>query len=66
MIIQKYDTLGGNADAHADMLSDVPTDDTEAMPIFEECTEGYDDNEVSAPFSSFTFLSSLAHGRNLS
>jgi hypothetical protein len=32
MIIQKYGTLGGTALAHAALLSDVYTDDTDVMP----------------------------------
>jgi hypothetical protein len=60
MIIQKYGTPCGSASAHAALLSDVSTDD------LEECTNEYDDTEVSVPFSSVAFSSSLAPGRDLS
>jgi hypothetical protein len=66
MIIQTYGTHGGFASAHAAMLSDVSTDDLDAMPTLEECTDEYDDTEVSVPFSSLALSSSLAHGRDLS
>jgi hypothetical protein len=33
-------------------MSDVPTDDHEAMPTLEECTDEFDGTEVSAPFIS--------------
>jgi hypothetical protein len=66
MIIKKYGTLGGNAHAHAAMLSVVPTYDTEVMSTPEECTDEYDDTGVSLPFSSFTFSYSLAPYRDLS
>jgi hypothetical protein len=55
MIVQKYGTLGGFASAHAALLSDVPADDSNIMPTLEECTDEYDDTEVSAPFSSVAF-----------
>jgi hypothetical protein len=66
MIIKKYGTLGGNASAYAAVLSDVPTDGTEIMPTLEECTDEYDDTEVSVPFSSVVFSSSLSPNRDLS
>jgi hypothetical protein len=50
MIIQKYGTPGGTAPAHVALLSDVPTNDHEIMPTLEECTNEYDDSEVSVPF----------------
>jgi hypothetical protein len=33
MIVQKYGTPGGSAFAHAALLSDVPTDDVDVMPV---------------------------------
>jgi hypothetical protein len=66
MIIQKYGTHGASAFAHAAMLSDVSTDDLDVMPSPEECTDEYDDTEVSVPSSYVAFSSSLAHGRDLS
>jgi hypothetical protein len=66
MTIHKYGTPRGHALAHAALLSDVPTNDLEVMPTLEECTDEYDDNEVSVPFSSVAFSSSLALGRGLS
>jgi hypothetical protein len=65
MIIQKFGTPCGTA-PHAALLSDVPTADPNVMPTLEECTYEYYDSEVSVPFSSVAFSSSLAPGRNLS
>jgi hypothetical protein len=36
------------------------------VSTLEECTDGYDDTEVSVPFICVAFLSSLAPGRDLS
>jgi hypothetical protein len=66
MIIHRYGNPGGSALAHAALLSDVPTDDPDVMPTLEECTYESDDTEVSAPFSSVAFSSSLAPSRYLS
>jgi hypothetical protein len=66
MIIQKYGAPGGFHYAQAAQLSDVPADDSDSLPTLEECTDEYDDIEVSLPFSSVAFSSSLTHGRNLS
>jgi hypothetical protein len=66
MIIKKYGTHGGSASAHAAMLSDVTADDTDSLPTLEDCTYEYDDTEVSVPFSSVAFSSSLTPGRDLS
>ena len=66
MIIQKYGTLDDIAIAHAALLGDVSTYDTDVMPTLEECTDGYDDTEVSVPFTWVALSSSLAHGRDLS
>jgi hypothetical protein len=65
MIIHKIGTPGGTARAHAALLSDVPSDDTEVMRTMYECTDEYDDSEVSVPFTSVAFSFSLAPGRNL-
>jgi hypothetical protein len=65
MIIEKYGTPCGNAHAHAALLSDVPTNGSELMPTVEECTDEYDDTEVSVPFNSVAFSSSIAIGCNL-
>jgi hypothetical protein len=66
MIVQNYGTPCGCASAHAAVLSDVPADDANIMPTLEVCTYEYDDTEVSVPFSSVAFSSSLTPGRNLS
>jgi hypothetical protein len=44
------------------MLSDVPAEDTDSMPTLEDCTYAYDDTEVSVPFISVAFSSSLTPG----
>jgi hypothetical protein len=66
MIIEKYGTHGGSASAHATLLSDVTADDTDGLPTLEDCTDEYDDTEVSVPFSFLAFLSSLNPGRDIS
>jgi hypothetical protein len=66
MIIQKYGTRGGYASAHVAMLSDVLIDDLGALPTLEECTDEFDDIEVSVPFTFVAFSSSIALGRDLS
>jgi hypothetical protein len=66
MIIQKYDTRGGSASAHAALLSDVTADDTDGVPTLEYCRDEYDDTEASVPFSFVAFSSSLTPGRDLS
>jgi hypothetical protein len=66
MIIQKYGTPSGSASAHAALLSDVTADDTDGLPTLEDCTDEYDDTEVSAPLSFVAFSSSLTPGRDLS
>jgi hypothetical protein len=45
---------------------DDPADDTDSLPTLEDCVDDYDDDEVSVPFSSVAFSSSLAPCRNLS
>jgi hypothetical protein len=67
---QKYGAAGGTTSAHAALLSDVhvddaPADDTDSLPTLEDCADDYDDDEVSVPFISVAFSSSLAPGRNL-
>jgi hypothetical protein len=59
MIIQKYGARGGSHLAHAALLSDVPADDSDSLPTLEECTDKYDDTEVSVPFIYVAFYSSL-------
>jgi hypothetical protein len=66
MIIHKYGTLGGSASAHAALLIDVTTDDTDSLPTLEDCTAEYDDTEVSVPVRFVAFSSSLTPGRDLS
>jgi hypothetical protein len=66
MIIQNYGTHGGSIYAHASLLSDVTADDIDTLPTLEDCTDEYDDTEVSVPFSSVAFSSSLTPGRDLS
>jgi hypothetical protein len=48
------------------MFIDVSTDNPDDMPTLEECTNEYDDTEVSVPFRFVAFSSSLAPGRDLS
>jgi hypothetical protein len=50
---------------HVALLSDVTADDTDGLPTLEDYTDEYDDIEVSVPFSSVGFSSSLAPGRDL-
>jgi hypothetical protein len=66
MIIQKYGAPDGYAFAHGALLSEVTADDPAGLPTLEDCTEEYDDTEVSVPFSSIAFSSSLTPGRDLS
>jgi hypothetical protein len=66
MIIHQYDTPRGTAHTHVALLSDVCTDENDVMPTPEECSDEYDDIEVSFPFSSAASSSSLALGRNFS
>jgi hypothetical protein len=65
-IIHKYGTPAGSSFAHAALLSDVTADDTASLPTLEDCTDEYDDTEVSAPFSFVAFSFSLTPGRDLS
>jgi hypothetical protein len=51
MIIQKYGTHVVSASAHAGLLSDVTADDTDGLPTLEDCTDEYDDTEVSVPLA---------------
>jgi hypothetical protein len=62
----RYGTPCGSPSAHAALLSDVPADNSGSLPTLDECTDEYDDTEVSVPFSSVAFSSSLTRGRNLS
>jgi hypothetical protein len=55
MTVQKYGTLGGPVSAHTALLSDVPTDDADAMPTLEDCTDEYGDTEVIVPFNYVAF-----------
>jgi hypothetical protein len=64
MVVQKYGTPGGSASAHAALLSDVLIDETDSLPALEECTDKYDDTEVSVPFKSVAFSSSITHDRD--
>jgi hypothetical protein len=66
MILKKYSALGSFAYVHTALLSDVPTYDPDVLPILEECTDEYDDIEVSVPFTSIAFSSSIALGRGIS
>jgi hypothetical protein len=40
---------GGSASAHTAMLSDVPSDDADVLPTFEDCKDENYDTEVSVP-----------------
>jgi hypothetical protein len=66
MIIQKYGAPSGSAFAHAALLSGVTSDDPAGLPTLEDCTDEYDDTEVSVPFNSVAFSSSFTPGRDLS
>jgi hypothetical protein len=67
LIIQKYGTpAAGSASTHAALPSDVPIEDPDTLPTLEECTDEFDDIEVSVPFISVAFSSSIAPGRDLS
>jgi hypothetical protein len=66
MIVQKYGTSGGHACAHVALLSDVPADYASSLPTLEDCTDEYDDIEVSVYFNYVAFSSSLTRGRDLS
>jgi hypothetical protein len=65
MIVQKYGTPCGFGTTHAALLSDVTAaDETDGLPTLEDCTDEYDDTEVSVPFNSVAFASSLSPGRD--
>jgi hypothetical protein len=71
MTVQKYGAPGGTTSAHAALLSDVladdaPADDADSLPTLDGCADDCDDDEVSVPFNSMAFSSSLTPGRNLS
>jgi hypothetical protein len=66
MVVQKYGTFGVFAFAYAALMSDVPADDADSLPTLEDCKDEYDDTEVSVPFTSVAFSSSLTPGRDLS
>jgi hypothetical protein len=66
MTVHKYGTTCGSASAHAAILSDVPADETDSLYTLEDCTNEYDSTEVSVPFNSIAFLSSITHVRDLS
>jgi hypothetical protein len=66
MVVQKFGTHGGSASAHAAVLSDVPADDVDSLPTLEDCIDEYDNTEVSVPFTSVAFSSSLTPSRDLS
>jgi hypothetical protein len=59
MIIQKCGAPCGSHPAHAALLNDVPAGDSDSLPTLEECTDEYDDTEVSVPFSSVALSSSF-------
>jgi hypothetical protein len=64
MIVQKHGTHGGSVSTHAALLSDVSTDDPHVMPTLKECTDEYDDNEVSVPVNYVPFSYSLVTSLN--
>jgi hypothetical protein len=66
MIIQNYGTRGGSPSAYAALLSEVTADDPAGLPTLEDCTDEYDDSEVSVTFNSVAFSSSLTPGRDVS
>jgi hypothetical protein len=66
IIVKHYGTHGSSAYAHTALLCDVPTYDQNVLPTLEECTNEYDDTEVSVPFTYVASSSSIAPGRDLS
>jgi hypothetical protein len=66
MIVKKYGTHGSSASAHTALVSDVPTADPDVLPTLEECTDEYDDSEVSVPSTSVAFSASISPGHDLS
>jgi hypothetical protein len=71
LIVQKHGNPNNTAPAHVALLSDLNHADPCSLspldlPILEECTDIYDDTQVSVFFSSVAFSSSLTPGRDLS
>jgi hypothetical protein len=66
MIVPKYGTSAGSACAHVGLLSGVPLDDLDTLPTLEECTDDFDNTEVTIPFTSVAFSSPVAPCRDLS
>jgi hypothetical protein len=71
MLVQMYGAPRGTTSARVALLSDVPADDAPAddadsLPTLEDCADDCADNEVSVPFNSVAFSSSLTPGRDLS
>jgi hypothetical protein len=71
MLVHKYGAPSGTTSAHAALLSDVPADDASAddadsLPTLEDYGDDCYDDDVSVPFSSVAFSSSLTPCRNLS
>jgi hypothetical protein len=71
LIVHKYGFLSGTAPVHVALLGDISHADSHVLasldvPSLEECTDDYDDTEVSGPFGLVAFSSSLAPGRDVS
>jgi hypothetical protein len=69
MIVQKYGTMSGQRSQNA-LLSDIHQSSTHgdapgAGPQEMECTNEYDDTEVSATFCSIAFCASTPPGRGI-
>jgi hypothetical protein len=70
MKVQKYGAPSGHT-SHNALMSDMHESDTDgdargAGPLEMECTDEYDDTEVSATFCSIAFCASTPPGRDLS
>jgi hypothetical protein len=61
MIIQKYGAPCSSHSPLAAVLSDVPDNDSDGLPTLEECTDEYDDTEVSVSFNSVGSLLLFPH-----
>jgi hypothetical protein len=67
MIVHKHGTPNNTTFARVALLSDVPHNDPHAtaskdLPTLKECTDIYDDKEVSISFNLVAFSSSLTPG----
>jgi hypothetical protein len=61
-----YGAMAHPPPSHLSSPTSTPADHSSRNAPLEECTYEYDDTEVSVPFTSVAFSSSLALGRDLS